>query len=346
MYIISFTDTKTGKIVTKQVRTLTDRNILFAERNFGSVDYLYEEALKILSTDISSRYTTYYKKKRSGKLRRIDVPDEKLKKYMREVNYVFTNLFDFIFPEYVSAYVKHRSVKQAAQKHVGAYAIFEFDIENFFGSCTLENVMYALQIIYPFCLMDNFKLETIIKACMINYDGKFRLPQGAPSSPLISNLVMIPTDIFFSKFSGYTYTRFADDITFSVNFKANIVTFDILKKSVSERLLARGFKINKSKTRFLKTYYGNVKVLGISVGTKGINIGNKDKQHIKAQIWSFLQDIRNGKIWSKKEVQQLEGRISQFKHIEPDFINSIIKKYEIKTNVSYENSVKNILCSK
>lgn len=345
MPIVSFIDPKTGQIVTR-VRELTNKNIVFAEINFGFVDYLYEEALKILATNIGSRYTTYYKKKRSGKLRRIDAPDEGLKKYMKEVKDFFAKRLGFIFPECVSAYVKHRSAKQAAQKHVGAYAIFKFDIENFFGSCTLENIMYALQSIYPFCLMDDFKLETIIKACMISYDGEFRLPQGAPSSPLISNLAMIPADITFSELLGFTYTRFADDITFSVKFQANRETFCRLERKVSARLLAWGFKINKSKTRFLKTYYGNVKVLGISVGAKGINIGNKDKQCIKAQIWSFLQDTRNGKIWPRKEVQQLEGRVSQFKHIEPDFISSVIKKYEIKTNVSYKKSVKNILCSK
>ena len=167
MYIISYVDTHTGKIVTKQVENLTDKNIIFAERIFGHVDYLYEKALKILSTNINARYTTYYKKKRNGNPRRIDIPDEDLKKYMREVKYVFVNLFNFVFPECVSAYVKHRSVKQAAQKHVCSYAIIEFDIENFFGSCTLEKVMDSLMIIYPFCLIDHKKLETIIKACMI-----------------------------------------------------------------------------------------------------------------------------------------------------------------------------------
>ena len=67
MPIVSFTDPKTGQIVTR-VRELTNKNIVFAEINFGFVDYLHEEALKILATDIGSRYTTYYKKKRSGKL--------------------------------------------------------------------------------------------------------------------------------------------------------------------------------------------------------------------------------------------------------------------------------------
>ena len=346
MYIISFTDNKTGEIITKKVLSLTDKNITLAKNNFSNIDYLFEEALKIHATNITKRYTTFYKTKRNGKHRRIDIPDDNLKKYMRDVNYVFTNLLGFIFPDYIYAYVKKRSAKQAAQKHIGAYAIIKFDIENFFGNCTLENVMKALQIIYPFCLIDTYKLETIIKACMINYDGNFRLPQGAPSSPLISNLTMIPIDTFFASNASLTYTRFADDITFSAKYKANVLTFNSLLKSVSTQLEAYGFNINYSKSNFLKTYYGNVKILGISVGKKEIKIGNKNKQHIKAKIWNFLKDTSNGKTWSKKDVQQLEGQVSQLKLIEPDFINSIIKKYEFKTKNNYKKSVKKILCSK
>ena len=175
MYIISFTDSMTGEVITRDADNLTEKNIRYAERNVGFIDYLYNEALKILSTkNVYKRYITYYKKKRNGKLRRIDIPDDELKSYMRKVNSTFTEALNFVFPECVSAYVKHRSVKQAAQKHAGAYAIMQFDIEDFFGSCTLKNIMDALSVIYPFCLIDTYKLTIILLPCMIFYDGQLR----------------------------------------------------------------------------------------------------------------------------------------------------------------------------
>ena len=75
-YIITYVDRKTGKIKTDRVEAFTNRNVFFIRRNQGLFNYLYAKAQEILSTDVSSRYHTHYIKKRNGKLRRIDEPDE------------------------------------------------------------------------------------------------------------------------------------------------------------------------------------------------------------------------------------------------------------------------------
>lgn len=334
--IITHQNLRRGGLRTERVHEFTDKNVFFVKKNQGYINYLYDCALNILQTDVNSRYTTYYKKKRNGKKRRIDIPDEELKKFMRDVNHYFVDLFNFIFPEYIYGYVKDRSAIDAAAQHCGASRIMGFDIENFFGSCTLSKIMYSLEQLYPFCLMDQEQLETIVQACMIYYDEDYRLPQGAPTSPLLSNLAMIPVDMMLND-NGYT--RYADDIFFSIRPYTQFYYKDMVANIVW-KLERHGFKINPDKTRCLKLSDGNVKVLGVSVGFHRISIGSKKKQVIKAKIFSFLMDTKNGKLWSRREVQQLQGQLAHCKCIEPDFIERTIKKYEEKTNVSYEQSVK------
>ncbi len=336
LYIITHQNFRRGGLRTELVEAFTEKNVFFVKRNAGYFNYLYDSALKILQTDVNSRYTTYFKKKRSGKFRRIDIPDEGLKKFMREVNHYFVDLYNFIFPEYIYAYVKERSAIDAAAQHVGASRIMGFDIENFFGSCTLKIVMDSLVQLYPFCLLDQEQLETIVQACMIYYDDEYRLPQGAPTSPLFSNLAMIPVDMILNDCG---YTRYADDIFYSIRPYTQFHYKNIVE-NVSWKLERHGFKLNPDKTRCLKLSDGNVKVLGVSVGFHRISIGSKKKQIIKAKIFSFLMDTKNGKMWPRRDVQQLQGQLAHCKCIEPDFIERTIKKYEEKTNVSYEDSVK------
>ena len=109
-----------------------------------------------------------------------------------------------------------------AEAHKNQYQIVKLDIKDFFPNCTFEFIMKSMSCIYPFSLIDRKMLETIIKPCMIYYDYHYRLPQGAPSSPILSNIAMIPIDYellidlsFAILGYGYTYTRFADDIIIS-----------------------------------------------------------------------------------------------------------------------------------
>ena len=67
MYIITHENRRKGGLRTERVEAFTDKNIFFVKKNQGYFNYLYDRALQILQTDVNSRYTTYYKKKRNGK---------------------------------------------------------------------------------------------------------------------------------------------------------------------------------------------------------------------------------------------------------------------------------------
>lgn len=349
--IISYKDKATGQIITKDTWGLSRKNISFFKYTCcnRNVDLLYLDAQDILSSDVSKRYTTRYIPKANGTFRRIDVPDEELKRYMNRVKRWITKDINFLFPECIGAYVKGRSPKQAAMVHAGACAIAKFDIKDFFRSVNLEFIMKSLSQIYPFGLMDEEVLKTIIKACMIEYDDRFRLPQGAPTSPLLSNLAMIPIDrqLFnYRKLERCTYSRYADDLFFSFGFNATQMTFNSLERFVQSKLPIC-LRLNEDKTKFKNLKHGNVRMLGISVGNT-VKIGSHNKQYLKAMIWTFLKDAKEGNLWLEPQVLELMGKVNYYKYIEPRFVYEIINKYESKLNlkISYDELVKNILSSR
>lgn len=344
MYI-TFVDKDSEEIITRNTDIITPKNDLEIDKKIAYIEYLYEMALSILSKgDINSRYQTIYKRKKNGTKRRIDIPDEELKKYMKALVDIFTHKINFIFPKVIYAYVTGRSTKQMAQVHTGQYSIMKFDLENFFPNCNLEFILQSMSQIYPFALINSEIIETIVKVCMIYYDGKYRLPQGAPSSPILSNIAMIPINYAISCRirKDAEFTIYADDLFVSHSKIINKETFHRTESIIKDSLAKFNpdLKLNSAKTKFLKTQYGNIRLVGLFVG-KDISIGNKKKQIFKATIWSFLMDTKNNKIWSKERINQMLGFVSYCKYIEPKFVDETIKKYEQKTDMNYEETVKN-----
>ena len=112
--------------------------------------------------------------------------------------------------DYVFGFVKGRSTLDAASKHCGSDWVYSVDIENFFPSTHKSRVVSQLtQLGY------SPKAANLLGNLCCYKDA---LAQGAPSSPVLSNLVMHPTDVKIKAIAdklGLTFTRYADDIVFS-----------------------------------------------------------------------------------------------------------------------------------
>jgi retron-type reverse transcriptase len=154
-------------------------------------------------------YTRFTIPKRRGGARTISAPTEKLKALQRRILYRLLNPL----PMHPSAtgFVRGRSIVDNAQPHVGQGVVINLDLADFFPTITTERVAAMFRGLG----WDADSAAILSRICT----DEGRLPQGAPTSPAISNLVCRRLDERLSglvkSFKGH-YTRYADDITFSL----------------------------------------------------------------------------------------------------------------------------------
>ena len=160
--------------------------------------------------------------------------------------------------EYATAYRKGVSVRDNAAAHVASPQILTLDIENFFGSIT-DSMVFTKAFPREYFPYPAASLLTAI-CC---YEGY--LPQGAPTSAAISNLIMKDFDRYIGNWcreKGVNYTRYCDDLTFSGDFD-----WIEVKNKVRAFLNAMGFEMNKKKTKLLTAGQRQI-VTGVVVNEK------------------------------------------------------------------------------
>lgn len=157
------------------------------------------------------------------------------------------------------AYMGGRSIKTNAEKHIGKAYVANVDIENFFGNITKEHVFRVLE--------ENGVGRNLATAVSGIVTLNRVIPQGAPTSPVISNAVLYKFDEAMSKISGANgldYSRYADDITFSADSRAAI---ESIVSKCRELLAGEGFNLKDEKTR-VASNRASQRVTGLVVNEK------------------------------------------------------------------------------
>ena len=185
-------------------------------------------------------YRSFHLKKKNGDLRTIRAPRVFLKTVQRYILDCILRPLDAHFA--AVGFRRGLSAGDGARRHVGNKFVWNIDLKNFFPSIQKASVLKVFQ-------ERGFPLKAAyFLAGLCCYDG--RLPQGAPTSPSISNLVLSSLDnrIFENaKELSIVYTRYADDLSFSCS-KAIPESF---QKLVYAEVRAAGFEINAAKTRLM-----------------------------------------------------------------------------------------------
>ena len=156
-------------------------------------------------------YRTYELPKKSGGKRTITVPSPALKRLQR---HLLDNGFDEI-PLHPAAmgFRKGRSIKDNAEKHTGKEVVANVDIHKFFPSTRYQLILHACRIL---CDGGISPRAARLVAEICSYSGA--LPTGAPTSPAIANIILRAADQAIGTVAervGVSYTRYADDLTFS-----------------------------------------------------------------------------------------------------------------------------------
>jgi len=281
------------------------RDIQYLAEKIG----LNKSYLTVLSKNHNKCYQSYYLRQKSTKVRMIDAPNSELKGVQR---WILRNVLE---NQPISlrahAFTKGRSIKTHAKYHLHNRVIMCLDIKDFFPSIKKDNILPIFEHIF-----ENKKVaEVLSNLCTFEE----HLPQGAPTSPTLSNIVFKATDNKISEISnqsGVNYTRYADDLTFSSNDFARLHN---LKPRIEKILRKDGFRINKKKTRLL-TGKNRMLVTGLLLNSGKLTAGRARKRQIRAGLHNYVFK-RDQKVNLKK----LLGTLAFIRDIEPDFYDKFIK---------------------
>lgn len=235
--------------------------------------------------------------KKSGGRRDLLEPLPSLKEIQ---NWILTNiLYKHKVSRYAKGYVPNRSIKDHVRYHTNEKLVLTLDIKDFFNTISfnlVENIF--LEIGYS-KLISNL----LTKLCLL--EGV--LPQGAPTSPFISNIVLINFDNEISKYcaeNDLKYTRYADDLAFSGDIKKTA-----LIKLVRGELNKIGLKLNYDKINLMKQNQPQI-ISGIIV--------NKKAQIPKTK----RNEIRNIMFYIQKF--GLESHLERINETRPNYLKHLI----------------------
>lgn len=231
----------------------------------------------------SNAYITFNISKKNGCLRLISAPNKQLK-YIQTVLSKVLNEF-YVPKKTAHGFIKQRSIITNAEIHTNKKCMLNIDIKDFFGSIHIGRVIGLFRSI-PFLFNNTIATSLAQLVCYKNH-----LPQGAPTSPVISNLICRKLDndlIMLASKHKVLCTRYCDDITFST--KARILPPQIAKKLDDGKVILgdelrlvfsnNNFVINEEKTR-CQFFFNRQMVTGLIVNKK-VNIPRKKYKHIRA----------------------------------------------------------------
>lgn len=235
------------------------REFLLSMNLLGATDKTETEQLRCIyavSNHVECHYQKAYLKKRGGGKRTLLIPDPLLKMIQRNLlNHI---LYSIPISPSATAYFTGASIRDNGIVHVNKRQILKLDIKDFFQSITYIQV-YTKAFSGKYFPPQAAAMLTAL-CCFDGY-----LPQGAPTSAAVSNLVMKDFDHHMEKWCRerkITYTRYCDDMTFSGEFDWKLV-----RNKVKAFLKELGFELNHQKTCLRKTGQRQM-VTGIVVNDK------------------------------------------------------------------------------
>lgn len=270
-------------------------------------------------------YRQFELAKGKDKTRIINAPDERLKYLQRKIAPLLDQLYRVRNP--VHGFVPGKSVKTNAQAHLRRRFVLNVDLKDFFPSITEKRVIGVLESLG----IDSRVSAIIARICC----HKAHLPQGAPTSPVISNMICFRLDkelLAFAKGTRCIYTRYADDITFSSHQPMTVLfegavppsghfSPDRLVPILRNTFASNGFSINPDKAHYADGHSRRM-VTGLKVN-EFVNVDRRYVRNIRAAIYSVeklgakaaQEKFEKGHGGTSDLGAHLQGKITWLKYI-------------------------------
>lgn len=281
--------------------------------------------------------------KGNGKSRIINAPDKRLKYLQRKIAPLLDQLYRVRNP--VHGFVAGKSVKTNALAHLRKRFVLNIDLKDFFPSITENRITGVLESLG----IDSRVASIIGRLCCHNA----HLPQGAPTSPVLSNMICFRLDkelLAFAKASRCIYTRYADDITLSSHqpmtalFEAvppsGHFAPDLLAPAFRNIIVTNGFAINPDKAHYADRHSRRT-VTGLKINEL-LNVDRRYVRNIRAALYSV-------ETLGKKAAQErfesshggtsdlgkhLEGKITWLRHIRGQS-DPVFRSIAVRFNASF-----------
>lgn len=312
----------------------TDRELAtFLQIEYNTLRYL------VYHRDVIT-FDNYYRfdiPKKSGGVRHIAAPKTKLKTAQRQI---LDQILQKVEISGLShGFIKSRSILTGARAHnTSPDLLINIDLENFFPTITFERVRgvyqsfgysgYIASLLAMLCTYcERMPLEIKGEIKYIKTSDRI-LPQGSPASPMITNIICRNMDKRIDglcKKLGITYTRYADDMSFSYMGDTDNLAIGNFLNSINKIIEAEGFHMKKEKTHILRKNNRQY-ITGIVINNEEIGVPKKWVKILKASIHNAQKLKDSGSLVSSKTIHEISGKIAWLKSVNAKRYQKIISQ--------------------
>ena len=223
------------------------------------------------------------------------------------------------------AYRQGLSIVDNASPHTRGKFLLKMDFKDFFPSLKAHDFRMFLRRI-----QSDLDVAEIAALCQILFwtpkgTRDLRLSIGAPTSPMLSNILMMEFDRKISASCAarnVTYTRYADDLTFSADRSSTLQVVEEAVLKLCHRSVSPTLAVNQDKTVRVSRR-DSMRVTGLVLtNDRKVSLGREEKRRIRAQMHHFLRDRLEG-----EQILQLRGMLAYVHSVEPSFMQRLCKQY-------------------
>jgi RNA-directed DNA polymerase len=299
-----------------------------------------------------SHYKQFHIAKKTGGKRLISAPMPRLKAAQ---HWILENILQKVkLHEAAHGFVEKRSIVSNATPHLKAEIVVNIDLKDFFPTVHYPRVKgvfrslgYSEQIATVLGLICTESITDEITLDGETYfvgGGERHLPQGSPCSPAITNILCRSIDARLNgiaKKLGYTYTRYADDLTFSASGEA-VKSVTKLLWGVRKVIKDEGFRIHPDKLRIMRKG-AKKEVTGIVVNDKP-GIDRAELKRFRALVFQVEKDGPKGKHWnnSRNLLASMRGFANYTAMVDPvkgkplvERVNKILESNKFKHTIRH-----------
>ena len=303
----------------------------YLEIDLGQVSWLayHREVSKV------DHYNRFRIPKRSGNERIISAPKNYLKDAQSWIN---TEILEKIEPEKeATAFRRNKNILDNAVPHSDQGTVVRVDLADFFSTITFPRVRglfsslgynSGVSSVLALLSTDSDRREIIYESeKWFVSQGPRKLPQGASTSPALSNLIARNLDRRIRGYLNYLedewiYTRYADDLVLSHPEKS--VDVGRLLTYLGRVIHDEGFKVNHKKTVIMRAPHRQM-ITGLVLNENGPRVPKKYLKLVRAMLHNADKIISNGD--NPQNLDEIKGKISFIKMVMPDFAKKTFKKY-------------------